>query len=97
MYAIYGLVNFFHSGISHDGADFFVSWVRVRVKAAAVLSINAAQNKNKKNLEITPPRHHNFRNQFEKMKLDTHAIRYLTSEDWRVLTAVCFCHIWSES
>ena len=22
------------------------------------------------------------------MKLDTHAIRYLTSEDWRVLTAV---------
>lgn len=24
------------------------------------------------------------------MKLDTHAIRYLTFEDWRVLTAVCF-------
>jgi len=24
-----------------------------------------------------------------KMKLDTKALRYLTSEDWRVLTAVC--------
>lgn len=23
------------------------------------------------------------------MKLDTRAIRYLTSDDWRVLTAVC--------
>lgn len=28
--------------------------------------------------------------QYNIMKLDTKAMRHLTSEDWRVLTAVCF-------
>jgi len=41
--------------------------------------------------------HQSVNTQNDKMKLDSRQLRYLTSEDWRVLTAVCIMRVYNRN